>query len=246
MAQIKVKEIKGPLGNGDKKFFAAVDDKGVEYTTFDTAILSVTPGSIIEAEIVIKPGKGGKTYINLADGWKVISAAAAAAPAPGPSGGTAGPHAPVDPGTVLLEIDARARSTALILAGDLAKNGKITPDGILSWANTFYAWLKVGAAKSAPVPAAAAGPPKSWAAAGKSDSEKSTEELEQEIFGKKGGNPPRDPLTVRNLGELFQACKDDFNMMPDAVAKELGYSNRENLVGGNVADYYRTIVQSRS
>ncbi len=69
MQQIIVKEIKGPLGKGEKKFYAVVDDKGAEFTTFDTAVSKITPGSKIEAEIKVE----GK-YVNISS-WKVIEEA---------------------------------------------------------------------------------------------------------------------------------------------------------------------------
>lgn len=78
MQKITVKEIKGPLGKGEKKFYAVVDPKGGEFTTFDAGISSVTPGSVIEAEI-----KVDGRYVNITE-WKVLEAApAGAGPAPG-------------------------------------------------------------------------------------------------------------------------------------------------------------------
>ena len=32
MQKITVKEVKGPLGRGEKKFFAVVDEKGTEFS----------------------------------------------------------------------------------------------------------------------------------------------------------------------------------------------------------------------
>ena len=75
MQTIKVKEIKGPLGKGERKFYAVVDDKGGEFTSFDTKLAEVQPGSVLE----IEPEVSGK-YINIKT-WKLASA--------GPSGGRA-------------------------------------------------------------------------------------------------------------------------------------------------------------
>ena len=60
MQRITVREVRGPLGKGEKKFFAIKDNKGSEFTSFDPQIAKLTPGSIIEAEIVVD----GK-YINI-------------------------------------------------------------------------------------------------------------------------------------------------------------------------------------
>lgn len=68
MQKITVKEVKGPLGKGDKKFYAIKDGEGAEFTTFDTKVADLTPGSIIEAEVVVK----GK-YLNLGE-WKLLEA----------------------------------------------------------------------------------------------------------------------------------------------------------------------------
>lgn len=78
MQKITVTAIKGPLGKGDKKFYAVVDPKGGEFTTFDAGIASITPGSVIEAEIKVE----GR-YVNITE-WKILEAApAGAGPAPG-------------------------------------------------------------------------------------------------------------------------------------------------------------------
>ena len=80
MQQINVKEIKGPLGKGERKFYAVVDEKGAEFTTFDTKIAQVTPGSVLEIEIEVK----GK-FVNISE-WKLISEGATSV-VPTPSGG---------------------------------------------------------------------------------------------------------------------------------------------------------------
>ena len=67
MQTITVKEIRGPLGKGEKKFFAVVDENGAQFTTFDAKIKEVTPGSRLEIEVTVT----GK-YVNIADGWKVL------------------------------------------------------------------------------------------------------------------------------------------------------------------------------
>jgi len=77
LQKITVKEIRGPLGKGDKKFYVVVDEKGAEFTTFDTKIAKVTPGSIIEADVKVE----GK-YVNIAE-WKVLEDAPASLPGSG-------------------------------------------------------------------------------------------------------------------------------------------------------------------
>ena len=66
MQQIKVKEVREVKGKSGKVFYAVVDDKGGEFTTFDTKIASVTPGSVLE----IEPKVDGK-YVNITE-WKVL------------------------------------------------------------------------------------------------------------------------------------------------------------------------------
>ena len=67
MQRITVKEIKGPLGQGEKKFYAVVDEAGAEFTTFDTKVKDITPGSVLDIEPVIK----GK-FVNIKE-YKIIS-----------------------------------------------------------------------------------------------------------------------------------------------------------------------------
>jgi len=69
MQKITVKEVRGPLGKGEKKFYAIKDGEGAEFTTFDSKVTELGPGSVIEAEVIVK----GK-YLNLGE-WKVLEAA---------------------------------------------------------------------------------------------------------------------------------------------------------------------------
>jgi len=66
LQKIVVKEVRGPLGKGEKKFYAVVDDKDAEFTTFDTKITEVIPGSTLEVELKVT----GK-YVNIIE-WKVV------------------------------------------------------------------------------------------------------------------------------------------------------------------------------
>jgi len=70
MQKITVKEVKGPLGKGEKKFYVIKDDKGAEFNTFDAKIRDVTPGSIINVELVVD----GK-YVNISK-WEMVEAVA--------------------------------------------------------------------------------------------------------------------------------------------------------------------------
>jgi hypothetical protein len=84
MQQITVKEVRGPLGKGERKFWAIKDPQGGEFTAFDATIAQVTPGSIIEAEIEVK----GK-YVNITK-WTLVEAGPAVTPNSG--GGTGGQY----------------------------------------------------------------------------------------------------------------------------------------------------------
>ena len=72
MQKITVKEVKGPLGKGERKFYAVVDEKGAEFTTFDGKVADLAPGSVIAGEITVTQ-KGEKTYVNLGE-WKLLEA----------------------------------------------------------------------------------------------------------------------------------------------------------------------------
>jgi hypothetical protein len=85
MQQITVKEVRGPLGKGEKKFWAIKDPQGGEFTAFDASIAKLTPGSIIEAEIEVK----GK-YVNITK-WTLIEAGPAVTQQGG-GGGTGGQY----------------------------------------------------------------------------------------------------------------------------------------------------------
>ncbi len=44
-----------------------------------------------------------------------------------------------------------------------------------------------------------------------------------------GVSTARDPATIKTINELFKACFDDFNMQPDQVIQELGYSSQSDI-----------------
>ena len=133
MQKITVKEIKGPLGRGEKKFFAVVDEKGAEFTTFDTKIQNVSPGSVLEIELKIE----GK-YINIVE-WKVIEEGKPT-------------QALGSPTTDRIRMYADFKIAAVQVAGRLAAAGKIEEKDIPPCANSIYQWL-TSRDKVQPIPA---------------------------------------------------------------------------------------------
>ncbi len=122
MQKITVKEVKGPLGRGEKKFFAVVDEKGAEFTTFDTKIQNVSPGSVLEIELKIE----GK-YINIVE-WKIIEEGQPT-------------QTPSSPTTDRIRIYADFKIAAIQVAGRLAAAGKIEEKDMSACASGIYQWL---------------------------------------------------------------------------------------------------------
>lgn len=122
MQKITVKEVRGPLGKGEKKFFAVVDEKGAEFTTFDTKIKDVAVGSILDVELRVE----GK-YVNITE-WKVIEEGQ-------PS------QAQRSPMTDRTRIYADFKIATLQVAGRLASAGKIDKGEITTVADEIYAWI---------------------------------------------------------------------------------------------------------
>jgi len=58
------------------------------------------------------------------------------------------------------------------------------------------------------------------------------------------GKTTRDPESIKNFGNLFTACKQDFNMSPSEVIKELGYSRKEDITVP-IPECYRIIAEPR-
>jgi len=85
MQKVTIAEVKSKSGEGGKSghwtLVIVVGDDGAEFSSFDTALEKLTPGSVIgiEPEVVIIQGK---TKINIKE-WKLISEAPAGGPAPG-------------------------------------------------------------------------------------------------------------------------------------------------------------------
>ena len=74
MQKIKVQTLREVSKPGKKTFYVVVDENGTEFTTFDTKILSVTAGSVLEIEPQVK----GK-FVNITE-WKVLEEGPAAPP----------------------------------------------------------------------------------------------------------------------------------------------------------------------
>ena len=122
MQKITVKEVKGPLGRGDKKFFAVVDEKGAEFTTFDAKVKDVSIGSILEIELKVE----GK-YVNIVE-WKVVEEGQPA-------------QIQSQPKVDRIRIYADFKIAAVQVAGRLAASGKIDQKDIPSCAGDIYQWL---------------------------------------------------------------------------------------------------------
>ncbi len=126
MQQITVEAVKGPLGKGEKKFYA-VKAEGIkkEFTSFDTRLAALKPGTVLEIEPVMEGD-----YVNIKSGWKVISEPASSEQAA--AKGVASPE----------EIDSRYRIAALECAVRMAAAGKVSDiNGIFIHADQFYCWL---------------------------------------------------------------------------------------------------------
>ena len=201
MQKIKVKEVRGPLGKGDKKFYAVVSDDGAEFTTFDTKIASLLPGSVINLEPDIK----GK-YINIKE-WSLIEEPASQSPSPAVLS-QAAPRS--------LQFDARA--TALNVASRLVSAGKIDITEMIPKAETYLTWITGEGARPVSRPATTTKPG-------------TTVDEDWGNLKRDDDPPKRNPDDIKNLGALFTACLQDFKMNPAAVAKELGYGNPQDITG---------------
>jgi hypothetical protein len=64
-----------------------------------------------------------------------------------------------------------------------------------------------------------------------------------EVKGEVSSQLKRDPLTVKTIGDLYNACLDDFKMQPADVLRELGISSKTEIT--DPADAYGQIASSR-
>jgi len=199
--KVNVKEVRGPLGKGERKFYAVISDDGAEFTSFDTKLASLLPGSVINLEPEIK----GK-YINIKE-WSLIEEPATQSP-------SAAIPAQVAPRS--LQFDARA--TALNVASRLVSAGKIDITEMIPKAEIYRSWLTGEAMRKASPQAPNTKPV-------------TTVEEDWESMKRDDDPPKRNPDDIKNLGALFTACLQDFKMNPAAVAKELGYSKTQDITG---------------
>lgn len=124
MQQIIVKEIKGPLGRGEKKFYAVADNKGAEFTTFDPNIQEIRPGSTLEIEVKIE----GK-YVNIVK-WSLIDAPAKAQR-----------EDQSDTSNTKLRINADYRIAAVQVVGRIIAAGIVKRGEKTQLADEIYSWL---------------------------------------------------------------------------------------------------------
>lgn len=127
-----------------------------------------------------------------------------------------------DPTTTMLQIQANFKIAALQVAGRLAAAGKIDKEEIRTCADEIYTWI-TSRTKSQKAPS----------------EEQTTEEAWKDM--ERG---ERDPDTIKNIGNLFTACTQDFNMTADEVVIALGYSKKEEITESPSA-CYRTILRGR-
>lgn len=130
------------------------DEKGAKMSAFnDAALAQVHAGDVLEVEIAIE----GK-YTNIT-GWKLVESKPqpAQAPTPAPLPQQRQESYKADPAKIasqermtLLELDSKARNTALMQACEFIKGQGLSashgiPD-VLACADKMYAWLKGGEA----------------------------------------------------------------------------------------------------
>lgn len=187
MQKITVKEVKGPLGRGENKFYAVVDDKGAEFTTFDAKIKQVIPGSVLEAELRID----GK-YINIVE-WKLVEEA---------------PHVgatPADTNALLEQTRVVTRAQLQVATiqelGALLRAGMASQDEEALYRNALGIIMKSFA--SAPVQAAAAKPATA------------PEPVKPEDLTFEPDEPAEPPL--KNIGELFTRARQKGYSRPDVM-----------------------------
>lgn len=211
MQQITVKEVRGPLGKGERKFYAIKDEKGAEFTSFDAKLTNIKTGSVLEIECEIS----GK-FINIKE-WKLISEP----PAP------AGEAMAVGKVSSAAEIEAHYRIAALECAISLAAVGKITNmNDVKLHADQYYCWLS-----GKPAPVSGAGTtnkeaPKSVAAQSGSTiaAEKDWEAL------KSAAEPTRGDLSRLSRTELREAeSRELAESTPAAIAPGLKQASNIDL-----------------
>ena len=69
-------------------------------------------------------------------------------------------------------------------------------------------------------------------------------EVEQPIVAPTPAKPKRDPKTIHSINDLTRTCFEDFNLQPNDVYKELGYSSAKDI-SDTPAECYRKIAAVR-
>lgn len=227
MQEITVKEVRGPLGKGEKRFYAVVDDTGAEFTTFDASAQDIKPGSKIGIDIKVS----GK-YVNITE-WKMIQEGVALTSG---NNGKETPRSAMSPEDWakkdrlerfsietqtaykgVMELATSEQFNKLRAGSDKTK-GKLDKvfDEALDWASAHFK------APTTPAPAVKpAAKPK----------EKEAEELW----------PPEEHASFKDVGELFTAClKRDISRV-QAIEK-LGLKEGDDLSKLDLVVAWETII----
>ena len=232
MQKITIEYVKGPLGKGERKFYAIKAD-GIkkEFTSFDTKFAQYKPGTVLEIEAELSGD-----YVNIKEGWKVISEPSSASAVDSAS------MAHEYMRRIEMDIDARYRISALEAGVSLAVAGKISSlEDIKLHADQYYCWLTEQTPPvvraGAPTPPVNKGEPKATAVTGserKSPAEpeagkaaKMATDQEFEKLGRTAAEKPGagsiDPRTLvfANAGEFYAACLKHRGYNKTEVDKEL-------------------------
>ena len=88
---------------------------------------------------------------------------------------------------------------------------------------------------------------KEWLASGKSldDAIRVLSETLAKDAEKKAGQKKRDPLSIKNIDQLVEACRKDFNLDEAAMCRELNVSSRDDITD-LPSDCYQRIAAVRN
>jgi hypothetical protein len=206
MQEITVKEVRGPLGKGKQQFYAVVDEKGGEFTTFDTKIKQVTPGSRLGIEIKVE----GK-YINIVE-WKVLEEGKAQALSLAQGNGA---HAktPEQFGAERRSIESQVAFKGMI---ELMAQGRQVPDDLRE-AVFDYARSRLQVAPVVKASTAKKAEPKVAADA----------PIKEELFP--GSEAPQ-AASFKNAGEFLTACAKEKGLNRSDVEKKFDVKSMEELL----------------
>jgi len=142
--------------------------------------------------------------------------------------------------TVKLEMESKAKNTALMQACKLAEVGKIDIPQIIPYADKFLSWLNNGKPEESKPPVVKeAKPPVEKETKKEKPEEKGRVLDDSELQGvtdlfdegiiKDKEKSKRDLSIIKTLNDLFKACNEDFNLQPKEVISELGYSSKADI-----------------